>query len=191
MKFLVFALIVFLSGCQSFGQRSSAEPALLLTDATNGQLSYSGKGAGAGVMLMGSMGSYGVAIGVAIDVGIGKDIQRVIESNGESWQSQLLHGLVPRLETYCTDMAKSSALCSSSKIELKLHEAGFVTLAGENDPTSAKVNVDLMIDYVLVDHVDSTYTQNSVPLEELKANGKEGMLMLIKALLGALTTYSS
>jgi hypothetical protein len=45
-------------------------------DIQEGQrLSYSGKGAGAGVMLAGTMGPMGIAIGAAIDVGIAKKIE--------------------------------------------------------------------------------------------------------------------
>ncbi|KZN56914.1 hypothetical protein N474_09850 [Pseudoalteromonas luteoviolacea CPMOR-2] len=42
------------------------------------QVSYEGRGKAAGPMLMGAMGPMGIAVGIAIDQGIGKDIETAL-----------------------------------------------------------------------------------------------------------------
>lgn len=66
--FLFFVLIALLCGCSSNTSRSVV---ISLPE----KLTYEGKGAAAGIALMGVLGPSGIAIGAAIDVGISKDIQ--------------------------------------------------------------------------------------------------------------------
>jgi hypothetical protein len=51
------------------------------TELNDERLRFSGKGAGAGVMLSSSMGPMGIAIGVAIDEGIAKAIRENAQAN--------------------------------------------------------------------------------------------------------------
>ncbi|KZN44123.1 hypothetical protein JL49_06170 [Pseudoalteromonas luteoviolacea] len=45
------------------------------------EVSYVGRGAAAGPMLMGAMGPMGIAVGIAIDEGIGKDIKSALSGS--------------------------------------------------------------------------------------------------------------
>lgn len=66
--FLFLVVIALLCGCSNNANRNAV---ISLPD----KLTYEGKGAAAGIALMGVLGPSGIAIGAAIDVGIGKDIQ--------------------------------------------------------------------------------------------------------------------
>jgi|GEM_PF-2831627 len=72
-----FILCVFslslLAACSSLPPTNN-QPAVSVSMPDNHRMHFRGKGAGAGMMLMSSMGPMGIAIGVAIDEGIAKDI---------------------------------------------------------------------------------------------------------------------
>ena len=65
---LFLVVIALFCGCSS---NPNNKAVISLPD----KLTYAGKGAAAGIALMGVLGPSGIAIGAAIDVGIGKDIQ--------------------------------------------------------------------------------------------------------------------
>lgn len=76
-KQAVVALLLSVSfvGCTSLKVKNSPEFEVNVSD-----LTYSGRGAGAGVALVGSMGPMGVAIGAAIDEGIAKNIRTELKA---------------------------------------------------------------------------------------------------------------
>jgi hypothetical protein len=75
---LTFFLAIFLSGCAVL--KTNATQKVLIEDGV--KFSYSGRGAGAGVALMSTMGPAGIAVGVAIDEGIRKDLEASANSAG-------------------------------------------------------------------------------------------------------------
>jgi hypothetical protein len=69
---------VFIAGCASLGSSP------LVADKTL-EVGFSGRGAASGPMMMSAMGPAGIAVGLAIDVGIGKDIQRAAWGDSPDW----------------------------------------------------------------------------------------------------------
>lgn len=72
--------IVFLEGCSSTPPKTKALVEVSMP--ADHRMHFSGKGAGAGMMLSASMGPMGVAIGVAIDEGIAKQIGETAAAGG-------------------------------------------------------------------------------------------------------------
>ena len=92
---------------------------------------FSGKGAGAGMMLMSSMGPMGIAIGVAIDEGIGKDIDAVYKQAGLNVS-----------EIVKTAFESEAALTESlavSELNISIQRYGFVVASGED--VNAQIHV--------------------------------------------------
>lgn len=86
---IVSALVVLNSGaCSSVTGKGSARVIAVQMPDPN-RIRFSGKGAGAGMMLSSSMGPMGIAIGVAIDEGIAKDIQKRFNSGGRIFDDLL------------------------------------------------------------------------------------------------------
>ncbi|MCO7190496.1 MULTISPECIES: hypothetical protein [unclassified Pseudoalteromonas] len=67
MKPLIFVMLVLLSACSSVPQAPTINSELP-------KVTYKGRGAAAGPMLAGAMGPVGIAVGVAIDESIAKEI---------------------------------------------------------------------------------------------------------------------
>ncbi len=97
-QFTVVALVISfglaLISCTPTTQSTSSEITVQLPDPN--RIRFSGKGAGAGMMLMSSMGPMGIAIGVAIDEGIGKEIQAQLENAGSNVQALLTDAITHR-----------------------------------------------------------------------------------------------
>jgi len=90
---------------------------------------FSGKGAGASMMLSSSMGAMGVAVGIAIDAGIAKDIGKVAsESNFD-------------IEAIVADVFEDQA---SKNIEVTIARYGFLTAPssdGISDPVVPQLHL--------------------------------------------------
>lgn len=90
---------MLLSACSVFNTQTNTEQKvktlkpIIVSYAEPNRIQFSGKGAGAGMALMSTMGPMGMAIGVAIDEGIAKDIRTVINQTGFSVQTQLQQNL--------------------------------------------------------------------------------------------------
>lgn len=115
-----------LSGCSIFNQALS--PNIIVNLPPEHRMHFSGKGAGAGMMMAASMGPMGIAIGVAIDEGIAKDIGRAANEAGVDVAGIVLsafeNAFVGRAET----------------LEIAVVEYGFVTqpgVEGVEDPVVA------------------------------------------------------
>ncbi|WP_196158991.1 hypothetical protein [Reinekea sp. G2M2-21] len=88
------------------------------------QFSYSGRGAGAGVALMSTMGPVGIAVGVAIDEGIRKDLEKSAQMAGfdivalvnsaykENWVEYLKGDVVTIVEYGMQDVRGSDDIMS-------------------------------------------------------------------------------
>ena len=83
------------------------------------------------MMLMSSMGPMGIAVGVAIDEGIGKDIDEV--ANASSLDIVLL-------VKEAFDQALSAIeVKPQGDINIEIERYGFITAAGEGDPVIAEL----------------------------------------------------
>ncbi|QTL38132.1 hypothetical protein [Pseudoalteromonas viridis] len=75
-KFIYAALLAVLSGCSSVSHIPVVNQVLP-------KVTYEGRGSAAGPMLVGAMGPVGIAVGFAIDEGIGKDIGQAMDNSKE------------------------------------------------------------------------------------------------------------
>ena len=102
--FISFSILLALSACVS----KFATPQIVYGDKST--LSFSGKGAAAGMMMDAYMGGAGVAIGIAIDEGIAKDILQIFQADlvGSISLRWCIRSLTPMLKTRVTNANKSS-----------------------------------------------------------------------------------
>lgn len=114
IKFVtVITLILTLAGCSSL----TAKDAQVKVDFKQPiRIHFSGKGAGAGMMLMSAMGPMGVAIGVAIDEGIAKDIQSAFDATG----AELSQYLRNQFAQSCAANSQSPRHITVSRVEFKM-----------------------------------------------------------------------
>lgn len=150
------------------------------------RLRFQGKGAGAGMMLSSSMGPMGVAIGVAIDEGIAKDIQAGMDGAGCA-----LEPLVDQAFEQSAAQRGWSAVKGKSDTErtaqLTIQRLGFRSTSGDQDPAHAEVT--LLLRYGNLDYALGYPTENStpdaLPLQRLKSDGGAACRMLRDALRNA------
>jgi len=122
---LLFSFLIN-SACTSLGFQS--ESAVEILYSSPDRISFQGKGAGAGMALMSSMGPVGIALGVAIDEGIAKDIRETAQQGGVDFK-QLLNAAIDDL----------SILQQAERIEVKRY--GFVIKDGSNDYVAAEIHL--------------------------------------------------
>lgn len=128
-------LSMYLTSCASLAPRHYQ-----LNLPPNPHLDFSGRGAAAGPMLMGAMGPAGIAVGLAIDIGIAKDIENNAVGKGMDIKA-LFSAAV-------TEVGKTSAIsrkffARSPTPVISLNKIGFIELAGQNDHVVA--HIELMI----------------------------------------------
>jgi hypothetical protein len=121
---IVMALAI--SACSSlpFSFNNSIE----ITYSSPDRISFQGKGAGAGIALMSTMGPVGIALGVAIDEGIAKDIRANAESGGIDFK-----------RIFDLTVSQSDLLKNAERIEVKKY--GFVIKNGSKDYVAAEVDL--------------------------------------------------
>lgn len=123
-KNVLFLLgVLFVTACAH--QPAHIQPEVVVINEAD-SVSFEGRGAGAGVMLMSSMGPAGIAVGVAIDVGIGKDIDKGIQDSGRVF-SELLSR---KLNTGC---AAINGIALSEKPVVIIEKYGFRVAKGDSD----------------------------------------------------------
>ena len=126
------------------------------------RISFQGKGAGAGIALMSSMGPVGIAIGVAIDEGIAKDIRETAKSDG-----------VDFTVLFKNAVAEMDVLKHAEGIDVKRY--GFIIKDGSKDYVAAEVHLKVTENEVTTDVVLSSWPKQQelelmMTLDELKAN---------------------
>lgn len=167
IKLFVAALFISISGCAGHRVSSSVQANLNIEFGypDPNRVRFSGKGAGAGMMLMSSMGAMGVALGVAIDEGIAKEIEETALSNNVNYLAMLKASLTDWL-------AAMPEAKQANKIKVKIARYGFISKPGSDDPTA----IDLNLFYSFADDnwiEINTATQSEIqlptrPLEQLK-----------------------
>lgn len=147
---VLFTLILF--GCQTL----TTTPVEIIHSP---EVTYTGKGAGAGIALMSAMGPSGIAIGAAIDAGIGKEIQSTI--NYQEIESQLTSIIIQH----------NALQLQNKKIQLlKINKLKFQSVSGEKDPTAVIIDGSITFINGEIYVFDNTKTENNTsrPLEKLK-----------------------
>ena len=140
------------------------------------RIRFSGKGAGAGMMMAGTMGPMGIAIGVAIDEGIGKDIDRTARQGNVDIQTLLFKAVDATLDKPGNPLARYDA----DTIEIVVERYGFVTTPGEGDPVQPQLHLSFLFDAnkrqtlrIPEDFKGSTeFVFDTYPLDEIKASAE-------------------
>lgn len=168
---LLFSFLIN-SACTSLGFQSESAAEILYSSPD--RISFQGKGAGAGMALMSSMGPVGIALGVAIDEGIAKDIRETAQQGGVKFKA-LLYSAVDDLST----------LQQAERIEVKRY--GFVIKDGSNDYVAAEIHLLVMQDGQTEDLVLSSWNRQKaeelwITLDDVKTNA-ESILALFEMAL--------
>jgi hypothetical protein len=138
------------------------------------RISFQGKGAGAGIALMSSMGSVGIAIGVAIDEGIAKDIRDTAKEGDVDFKA-LLQAAVSTIDT----------LKHADRIDVKRY--GFVIKNSSKDYVAAEVCVTVVKGDVTNDVTLSSWSKQEtlkdwVALDDVKTKPKAIEKLFLMAL---------
>lgn len=176
---LVFLTLIFsLSACSLFTPNQNAKTVSIHWEEPQ-KLYFSGKGAGAGMALMSTMGPMGMAIGVAIDEGIGKDIAKAQAATGVSIQELVSTSAPENSFTWKTQQDAEHADFVIKRIEFKL------VRGGKNDATAVHIKLVDQRDEVerTINYPDdiANHTAANFPLEILKKDGVKTNQLLIEA----------
>jgi hypothetical protein len=149
------------------------------------RISFQGKGAGVGIALMGAMGPVGIALGVAIDEGIAKDIREAVsEEKGDS-NKFVTRLLTNQIEAQGYSVALNSKQQTVPVITIKRY--GFKIMNGSTDATAAEWDVEIELESgkkVKVQY-PKDFNKNSIKtyvLADLKKDGKLGAELLTESL---------
>jgi hypothetical protein len=104
---------------------------------------FAGKGAGAGMMLMSSMGPMGIAIGVAIDEGIANDIDKTAKMSGFDIETSVLQTLSSTLKAKA--QKNEFKVQSVNEITIEISRYGFVIQPGGDDLVTAQLHLSISL----------------------------------------------
>ncbi len=146
-------------------------PSVTVSVAEPDRIRFQGKGAGAGMMLMSSMGAMGIAIGVAIDEGIGKDIDAAARTEGFNIQAII-------------EAAAKTHLFTS---DITVERYGFVTRPGDNDPVAVQLHLNIVSkdgqqQAVKYPEDFEKARVSTFPLDDIKLDGKLTITAFEKAI---------
>ncbi len=180
MKKLLFSILAGLSlitGCVSIGTQADRALTLDIQFQEPKRISYRGKGAGAGMALMSSMGSMGVAIGVAIDVGIARDIEEPFIAAGFNIDEMLSNHFIANKNG---QFKLASLGAETPDLSILVKKYGFMNMGGENDQTAVELVLEVSkanCETVTINYPDD-YKKNTgqsiatQPLKTLKSDGR-------------------
>ena len=138
------------------------------------RIQFQGKGAGAGVALMSTMGPVGIAIGVAIDEGIAVDLRDVAAKAGFSIQNAIVTSLTQTSYNSSTVIFDAA---DSHQTYLVIKNYGFRSVAGDGDPTHVEIALQLFKDGELLRSVNypsdlpDSHGFKTAPLDNLRQDG--------------------
>ena len=131
----LLCFILVLGACSSWNTKTLVPEVSVIKPEPN-RIRFSGKGAGAGMMLMSSMGPSGIAIGVAIDEGIGKDIEKTATINNINFADFISENFTQQLVAYNQTLESNKAVIKVATLEIERY--GFITTSGDNDPLTSE-----------------------------------------------------
>ena len=178
LALIIVTASLFNTGCSSFSIFSSTlvkkAPVEIIYSSPD-RISFQGKGAGAGMALMATMGPVGIALGVAIDEGIAKDIRETAKAGNVNFK-EMFSKAVPSIDI----------LKNANRIEVKKY--GFVIKDGSKDYVAAEIHLKVIdetnkaIDVVLSSRSSQQETESWVTLDDVKIK-PEKVEMLFKMAL--------
>lgn len=149
------------------------------------RIRFQGKGAAAGMMMSSSMGPMGIAIGVAIDEGIAKDIQAAADKAGCALD-QVVAGAFEQASAQHGQSAIQEAPDSDDVAVIRIHRIGFAVTSGEADPAYVSAELSIRfngVDYSMRHPVEQgSPSSTTTPLERIKVDGARACHMLNEAL---------
>ncbi len=188
-RYLVLLICLYLASCAAIdkpvenlkqNELLAWQQALTVTLPEPNRPRFSGKGAGAGMMMMSSMGPMGIAIGVAIDEGIAKDIAGQLVLSGVALPESIQTAFVQYL-------INTSEYSAGTKVHLEIQRYGFITQRGDNDPITAEIHLRYQFDGQ--DPIEIKFPQTyqgdyipTLPLAEAKLDGQASARLFSKAL---------
>ena len=121
------AVVTFiLCSCSSLERK----PPYTLTLPEDRHVNFSGRGSASGPMLMSAMGPAGIAVGLAIDVGIGKDIEKFGFTDGLKLDELFAYSAT---ETIKTSIVGREYFSKQPAPNFQVSKIGFVELSGQNN----------------------------------------------------------
>jgi len=147
IRLLIVTLAFLLGACSFVGTKPAEQAVVNVSIEGQDRIRFSGKGAGAGMMMSASMGSMGIAIGVAIDEGIGKEIHESFVASGGSFSEIVQSETSDWLTKVCQESRGGlNALCTpNTALNIRVYRYGFVTTSGQNDPVKAELDVGFSV----------------------------------------------
>lgn len=124
-KIIIPILCLLLSACISTPTHNIS----IVNDQT---LQFSGKGAGMGMMLSSSLGPAGIAVGIAIDVGIAKEIAQTADTNHIAIEDILTQAI-----------KKHTAGVEFSSTVVTIERFGFISWPGKGDLLAPQLHVSI------------------------------------------------
>jgi|GEM_PF-1381801 len=135
---LLVGILLFVVSCTSLQNHDDRRVQVKVPE----RLHFSGKGAGAGMMLMSSLGAAGIAIGVAIDEGIAKDIAATLNTASVNVTTVFDEQLQAVLATYAGGQ-RHSIIDAIDTVAITRY--GFLLQAGRNDPVAGWLHIDVLL----------------------------------------------
>jgi len=194
-RLLTISLAVLLGACSSIYIKPVDQASINIIIEGQDRIRFSGKGAGAGMMMSASMGSMGIAIGVAIDEGIGKEIHESFIASGGNFTEIVNSETRVWLSKVCQENREGlNGLCSSDiALNVRVYRYGFVTTRGKNDPIRAELDIGFVVGnqnetrLKLADLDDAA----TAPLDKAKEEGEIVKRLLIKGYQTLLEAFGS
>ncbi len=187
LHFLSIVLIGVLAGCTNTFEKTSLKTTDYEVKLGKSKFSFEGKGSSAGFMLMSAMGPVGIAVGVAIDEGISKEItQSALDVKETSEFQTLIKSYVDQAinKTSLLNKKDSSpfiqiiqAIESSKKpVIFEFKEIGFATVRGNQEQVMAKIHlvINLNDDFIELNFPGSIPDSKALPTANFEQIKKDG-----------------
>lgn len=142
VKVCLLACFLCLSSCSNLSNKPLNYD-IVLPDAN--RIRFEGKGAAAGMMLSGTMGPMGMAIGIAIDEGISKEIDATAIKYGFSIEDVLRAELMSAHGAAFIGKHVFNASSANSHMMVNVIKYGFKTYPGDGDLVIPVLDVEFML----------------------------------------------
>lgn len=180
----ILILSLLFSACSYLPTNDSSLTPLSLEYSEPNRIRFEGKGAGAGIALMSTMGPVGIALGVAIDEGIAKNIQEAVDKEQADVVGLLTKTIDQKIHNYNRKVATQE---QSTEERLVVKRYGFKTIPGGDDLVVPVWHIALYSGEELIKEVKypfdtDTSAIDSMPLQTLKIDGKQSVRLLLESL---------
>jgi len=194
-RILIITLAFLLGACSFVGIKLTERASIRVSIEGQDRIRFSGKGAGAGMMMSASMGSMGIAIGVAIDEGISKEIYDSFVASGGTFSEIVKTEANTWLSKVCQEkLSGSDTLCSANTVlNVRVYHYGLVTTSGENNPVKAELDVGFVVgDQTEIRlNLKDLGVAPTAPLEKAKSEGEISSGLLATGYQALLEDFAS